>query len=308
MVNAVFRLFGIAGRYGGFSLFEVCRLCLVPSENAKKEMLMDWVGLLFEDAPITISGKRLHVRRIRHANGDGEGKPVLVFLHEGLGSIELWREFPQRLAYAAGCDAVVYDRMGHGNSSGFTEKRRASYLHTEAELFLSGLLDELNLTNVILVGHSDGGSIALLYASLFPSRVSGVITEAAHVFVEEEALSGIRKAVEIFLAGTLRKRLEKYHGENTAPMFHAWADTWLDPAFSGWNIESFLPGIKSPLLVIQGEEDEYGTLEQVTAIAEKSGGRTEALAVPACGHTPHLEAGELVLSAMEKHIKKNCTP
>ncbi len=267
---------------------------------------MEKSALIFEEFSVAVSDRRLHVRRIRHEGGEGEGKPVLVFLHEGLGSIDLWRKFPERLALAVGCDAVVYDRMGHGNASPLTEKRAQTYLHTEAEVFLAGLLTELSLDNVILVGHSDGGSIALLFAALFPERVSCVITEAAHVFVEEEALSGIRRAVSAYREGPLRRSLEKYHAGNTEAMFRGWADTWLDPGFASWNIESCLPDIKSPLLVIQGEGDEYGTLAQVAAIAAKSGGTAEPLVVPNCGHTPHLEAGEFVLEAMKKHIVESC--
>lgn len=221
-------------------------------------------------------------------------RPTLVFLHDSLGSIELWRDFPAALAEATQCNTLVYDRQGYGKSGPFTSPRAVNYLEQEAEV-LAQILAACGIHEAILFGHSDGGSIALLAAAKHPARIRGVITEGAHIFVEDITLAGIREAVEAYRTTNLPTRLQKYHGEKTEAVFWAWADTWLRDDYRHWNIEAFLPRITCPVLVMQGEQDEYGTLAQVAGIVQQVAGEAHQLIIPGSGHTPHREAREVVL-------------
>jgi pimeloyl-ACP methyl ester carboxylesterase len=254
---------------------------------------------------IRAAGHRIYAERIepgattRIANGT-----TLVFLHEGLGSVGQWRDFPSLLCEKTGLPALVYDRWGYGKSDPFTVPRPRDYLHDEARLGLPALLDECGIGSAILIGHSDGGSIALIYASMRPDRVRAVITEAAHVFVESVTLEGIREALNVYASTDLGKRLARYHGDKTDLVFHGWADTWLSPEFCDWNIEEVLPGVRCPVLVIQGIDDRYGTPAQVNAIERQVSGPAKALLVQ-CGHIPHAEAREEVLEGMARFIRES---
>lgn len=235
--------------------------------------------------------------------GATPGGTTLVFLHEGLGSIAQWRDFPQQVVAATGLKALVYDRVGHGGSGPLTAAREAYYLHQEAEEGLPAVLDACGISSPLLVGHSDGGTIALLYAANFPDRPRALVTEAAHVFVEEITLAGIRAAVEAYESGDLRGRLARHHGERTGPMFRGWSDTWLSPGFRHWSIEAALPHVRCPILAIQGEDDEYATPAQVQAIAAGAPRRTEVLLLPGCGHTPHQQARDRVLREIVRFVR-----
>lgn len=225
------------------------------------------------------------------------GRPVLVFLHYSLGSISLWRDFPERLATATGCNLMIYDRRGYGRSSSFAPGARSlRYLEEEAEV-LGKVLEKCDIRQAILFGHSDGGSIALIAAAFYPGMIMGIISEGAHVFVEEITLKGVLKAVEAYQTTKLRQKLEKYHGDNTHGVFMAWTETWLRPDFREWNIESYLPQISCPVLAIQGEQDEYGTIKQLEAIKEKVSGPVKLVLVPDVGHSPHKENTAKVLPA-----------
>lgn len=252
------------------------------------------------DFTIEAAGRRLRARRLLAPSGKDSG-PVLVFLHEGLGSIELWRDFPQELVKATGCDALIYDRWGHGLSERLDGKRPVNYLEEEAFRSLPQVLAQGGVDDAVLIGHSDGGSIALLFAARYGVR--GVVTEAAHVFVEEVTLAGIREAVKVYESSELKAKLSRYHGDNTESLFRGWADTWLSPEFRNWNIEDYLPEITSPLLVIQGEEDEYGSEAQMEAIISQVSGPARSLLVPGCGHTPHHQARAVVLEEMARFIR-----
>ena len=255
-----------------------------------------------KDFFVTASGHKLRVRRLTHPDKDGQdGRPTLVFLHEGLGSIEMWHDFPVAIMEATGCDAVIYDRWGHGKSDPLDEKRTLRYVHDEALGSLPEVLRELKVVDAILIGHSDGGSIALIFAAEFPNLIRGLISEAAHVFVEEITLDGIRQAVEIYQTTDLKEKLARYHGDNTERIFRAWYDTWLTPEFKQWNIEDCLPKINCPLLVIQGEDDQYATEAQVEAIARQVAG-SRSILIPNCAHTPHKEARDRVLKEMTEFI------
>jgi pimeloyl-ACP methyl ester carboxylesterase len=224
--------------------------------------------------------------------------PTLVFLHEGLGSVSAWRDFPARLAAATGLGAFVYSRRGYGRSDPLPGPFTTSFMHEEARA-LPAILEAASVRDPILVGHSDGASIALLHAALHPVR--GLALEAPHVFVEDVCLASIAALRERF--PELRARFEKHHGANTDAVFRAWTDAWLHKDFRAWNIEAALPAIRSPLLVIQGDADEYGTLAQVRALETHLTGRVETLVLPHCGHSPHRDAPEAVLEAMTRFVR-----
>ncbi|MGZ3606744.1 MAG: alpha/beta fold hydrolase [Syntrophales bacterium] len=229
-------------------------------------------------------------------------RPALVFLHEGLGSIGQWRDLPEQICVATGCPALVYDRWGHGGSDPLTESRRPCYLHDEALLSLPEVLEQCAIDKPILIGHSDGGSIAIIYAGTYPQKVAGIITEAAHVFVEDVTVEGIKRAVEIYESTDLKTRLDRFHGSNTDLMFRGWSNIWLSPEFRDWNIENCLPNVTCPLLVIQGKDDEYGTPAQVKAIVGTVVGPVRGLMIDNCGHIPHLQARERVFAEMVSFI------
>ena len=251
------------------------------------------------DQDVRLGNIVLRTRRFRRA---GRKSPVLVFLHDSLGCIETWRDFPQSLSARAGLDAFVYDRRGYGRSSPFGAGRRTiRYLHEEAGA-LFALLDAAGIGRSVLFGHSDGGSIALIAAAEQPGRVDAVITEGAHVFVEDATLDGVREARTIFESPELRERLARYHGSKADAVVSAWIDTWLSPEFRGWNIESCLPRIACPVLAIQGRRDEYGTEAQVEAIVRGAGPRARSLMLPGVGHTPHRDAAAAVLAASAEFI------
>lgn len=261
-----------------------------------------------ENLDLEVGGRRLRARRLRGTAPSRPGRSTLVFLHEALGSIELWKDFPETLVQATGLDALLYDRQGHGASDPLDQPRKADYLQTEALEVLPRVLEACEVDSAIPIGHSDGGTIALLFAAAHPAMVPCLITEAAHVFVEEITLAGIRRAVNAYRETALREKLARYHGDKTDALFAAWADTWLSPAFAGWNIEHCLPRVTSPTLVIQGADDEYGSLEQVERIAGGVSGPASSLIVPDCGHIPHLQALQQVLPAMASFIARRTNP
>jgi len=231
--------------------------------------------------------------------------PTLVFLHEGLGCVEMWRDFPARLADATGCGALAYSRLGYGRSDPCPLPRPVRYMHDEALAVLGELLEVAGVRECVLVGHSDGGSVALIYAGgTVAAPLRGVICEAAHVFCEDLTLRSIRQAGELFERGDLRPKLAKYHGANTDCAFRGWHDAWLDPDFRQWDLREYLPGVRVPLLAIQGADDPYGTVAQVEAIRKGVPGGAEVLMLPGCRHAPHREQPEATLEAMARFIRK----
>ena len=231
------------------------------------------------------------------------GGPVLVFLHEALGSAGLWRDFPAALAAATGLPAMAYSRRGFGGSDPRPLPLPTDYLDREADRSLPGILAALGIARPILVGHSDGATIALMHAGSAAGRaVEGVIAEAPHVFVEEETLTGIREALPVYRGG-LREKLLRHHGEQTDGVFHGWHDTWQTPEFRWWNCLDRLAQIHCPTIVIQGEGDQYGTQKQLDAIAERASGPVETLMLPDCGHSPHRDRRDEVLAVMTRFIR-----
>lgn len=242
---------------------------------------------------ITINGLRLEYRDFPAARADAA---TILLLHEGLGCVAMWRKFPEQLAAATACRVLVWSRAGYGGSDPYAAPRQPDYMHREALEALPAFADALGVAQAIVVGHSDGGSIALIYAGSFPERVLGVAVMAPHEFVEEETLRGIRAAVDVWNTTDLPAKLGKYHVD-AQRVFHDWADSWLSAAFRDWNIEAFLPKILCPVLAIQGEDDEYATMRQIEVIAEKVPG-TRLLKLAACGHSPHKDQPASVLAAL----------
>lgn len=235
-------------------------------------------------------------------NNPYSNRPTLVFLHDSLGCVALWRDFPAKLGELTRCNVLVYDRLGYGKSAPMPDvPRPVTYMEPEADI-LHELLNTLVIEAPILFGHSDGGTIALLTAAKYPETIKAVVSEAAHIFVEEITLKGIRGAMDAYQTTNLKKRLEKYHGNNTDILFRAWTQTWTREDFRDWSIEGFLHSISCPVLVIQGLDDEFGSLKQVEGIINNVSGRTEKQLIADCAHTPHKEAAEKTLSVTAAFI------
>lgn len=251
------------------------------------------------DSLIEVNGIRLYVQLVEKH----KGRPTIVFLHDSLGCVELWRDFPYWVTEATSCNLLIYDRKGYGRSEPMHSIHRTnSYLEDEADI-LNALLLQLNIPSAILFGHSDGGSIALITAAKYPSGIEAVISEAAHIFVEQETIEGLKAAVARYRETILKSRLIKYHGEKTDTVFRAWTETWLSEEYRTWNIEHFLPGITCPTLIIQGDRDEYGTMKQVQGIADGIKGRTEIFILSGVGHTPHRQASLETAEKAQQFIK-----
>jgi pimeloyl-ACP methyl ester carboxylesterase len=250
---------------------------------------------------INVNNKNLRLQSIVHP--DGKDKPYLVFLHEGLGCIELWKGFPEKVAAALGQNAIVYERQGYGQSDHLDLPRPKDYLQQEALLYLPELLQKLNIENPILFGHSDGGSIALIYAGAYPC--TALITEAAHIYVEDITIEGIEKVKANPDLDIIKQKLKKYHGDKTEDIFSAWADTWLDPDFKDWNISPLLKNISCPLLLIQGLDDEYATVGHIQKIKEAmpKAASINSFLPENCGHIPHLQAADAVFEKTVAFIK-----
>jgi pimeloyl-ACP methyl ester carboxylesterase len=218
-------------------------------------------------------------------------QPLMVFLHEGLGSVTMWRDFPARLCEAAQCRGLVFSRWGYGQSTPREGHERwpVSFMHHQAHDFLPAFFEALGLDTRTdrpwLYGHSDGGSIALLYAARYPDRVAGLVVAAPHTFVEDVCIASIEKARDGYVTTDLRSKLARYHADPDSA-FWGWNDVWLDPAFRAWDIRDELPAICCPVLAVQGIDDEYGTMAQIESIAQAVPG-TELLKLPDCGHSPH---------------------
>jgi pimeloyl-ACP methyl ester carboxylesterase len=250
-------------------------------------------------------GVVLSVRIGKHEKQNAE-RPVLVLLHEALGCIAMWKDIPEQLAAESGCDVVVYERQGYGLSSEITLPRDDDYLVEEGEVWLPRLINKLELSSVILIGHSDGGSVALIGAATLDSKVKGVITEAAHIYIDHLTTAGIKEAVERYKDTNLKDKLARYHGDRTDLLFRAWHETWLRERRFPMNLRPWLPRIECPALIIQGQDDCYGVPEQVSDICAGIGIHAEPLFLPECGHVPHFEARENFVSAVVSFVDGRC--
>jgi len=241
-------------------------------------------------------------QRLEYAwhGGARNDAPPIVMLHEGLGSLALWRDFPRQLADATRRRVLVYSRLGYGKSDPLTGPRGVDFMHTEALEILPLLLDSLGVDNPVLFGHSDGGSIALIHAARAHRSIAGVIALAPHVFVEHYGLDSIAAARRAYLDGDLRAKLARYH-DDAESAFWGWNDIWLHPDFAAWNIEALLPEIACPVLAIQGVDDEYGTMEQIDRL-ERGVRGAQRLELAACRHSPHRDQPDAVLAAVTSFL------
>lgn len=235
-----------------------------------------------------------------------QNRPPLVFLHEGLGSVAMWRDFPLRVAQATGARTLVYSRYGYGQSDLLTAPRHTDYMHREAQETLPDLLAVLEIERPVLIGHSDGASIALIHAGSAGCRkcgpVAGVIALAPHVFVEDISIRSIEQARVAYATTGLAQKLARYH-RDVDKTFWGWNDIWLAPDFRAWNIEAYLPRITCPLLAIQGEDDEYGTTRQLDAIVAGTAD-ADLLLLSDCRHSPHKDQPEAVLKAVSEFLDR----
>ena len=230
----------------------------------------------------------------------GEAADPLVLLHEGLGSVRLWKDFPARLGRATGRRVVSYSRYGYGTSATVALPRPVGYMHEEADRVLPLVLDRMGIDRPVLVGHSDGASIALLYAGR-RRPVSAIVAMAPHAFVEDCTVRGALAARAAYQDGPLRGRLARYH-DDVDTAFYGWNDIWLDPAFRGWSIEDRLPAVSAPVLLVQCRDDPYGTMEQLDRIEAAVRGPVERLVMDEGGHAPHAADPDRVLSAIAGFI------
>jgi pimeloyl-ACP methyl ester carboxylesterase len=263
---------------------------------------------------VDVLGQHLEYRWIGPRPVDA---PTIVFLHEGLGCQAMWRDFPDRMASATGCGALVYSRIGYGASDPVRGPRPIRFMHAEALDVLPAIVEHFKLEEVVLYGHSDGASIAIIYAGArfkglvgprgAPPRsgpVRALILEAPHVFVEPVCVERIARIAEEYKTTRLPEQLARHHGGNTDSMFKTWVDVWLRPEFRQWNIEEYLPSIESPVLVVQGEGDEYGTLRQVDAVVSQIKGPASSLVLSGCGHSPHSDQPTEVLQAAGRFVRE----
>ena len=236
----------------------------------------------------------------KHIKPEATTDYTMVFLHEGLGCTEMFKDFPKQLCNELNCKGFIYDRAGYGQSTGSLENRPINYLEKAADELHKVIKTHIT-GKIILFGHSDGGSIALVYAAKHPKLVKAIITEAAHVFVEDVTISGIKEAVIAFKQQKLAG-LQRFHGKRYAQVFWAWADTWLHPDFKQWQITHLLNLVTCPQLIIQGVNDQYGTMQQVNYIEKLTQGNS-FLFKPECGHSPHYEVPTLVLKECRIFVK-----
>jgi len=225
---------------------------------------------------------------------------MLVLLHEGLGSVSMWKDFPDVLAAATGCSVLAYSRYGHGASTELGEPRPVDYMHREALIALPQILAGLNIDRPVLIGHSDGASIALIHAG-GGHPVAGLALLAPHVFVEDITIDSIATTRRSFETTGLVDKLARYH-DHPQSMFRGWNDVWLKPEFRDWNIEAYVDAARAPMLLIQSDDDPYGTLAQIDAIARHASGSVEKLLLAGCGHSPHVDRREETVSAIKEFV------
>lgn len=237
------------------------------------------------------------------------GAPLLVFLHEGLGSVTMWKDFPQRLCEAVGCRGLVFSRWGYGASSPRASHERwpVDFMHHQALGFLPAFFTALGIDTAAsppwLYGHSDGGSIALIHAASFPERVAGLVVAAPHICVEDMTIRSIEQARDGYVTTSLRSKLARYHDDPDSA-FWGWNDVWLDPDFRRWNIRDLLPLVRCPVLAVQGHDDEYGTMAQIDGIA-RAARQCETLKLDDCGHSPHRDQPARLCAAAAEFIGRH---
>jgi len=252
---------------------------------------------------LTLSGRRVEYRDVLPEQQASD--VTLILQHDGLGCAATWRDIPDRLAKQTGCRIIVPSRFGYGGSSACDLPRPLDFMQSEGKFILPKLVDALNIGRHIVIGHSDGGSITLTYAGATPrDGLMGIVTIAAHVFCEQVCVDGIARTEAEFNSGPLKEALARYHGDNVDCAFNGWAGAWQDPEFRNWNIEAFLSGVEVPALIIQGRQDEYGTLEQVDRIVAGIGRHAVPCIIEDCGHSPHREQPDTLIRDIVTFVQK----
>lgn len=252
---------------------------------------------------LNIDGVSLEYRWFDPADERVGDAPTLVLLHEGLGCVAMWKDWPQALADQTGCPVFVYSRAGYGGSDPVPLPRPLTYMHHEGENVLSPVFDASEIEKCVLVGHSDGGSIALINAGhMQDPRVQALALMAPHVFNEQVCVDSIRQARVAFETGKLREGLARYHGDNVDVAFRGWNDAWLDPGFWHWNLEEYLPSVHIPVLLMQGRQDEYGTAAQIAAIERRITGPATVRWLDDCGHSPHRDQPQASIEAIHSFL------
>ncbi|CAM4284881.1 Alpha/beta hydrolase [Bordetella tumbae] len=267
--------------------------------------VLDTQGTQTAWADLHVQGRSMRLE-YRWLSPERQDAPLLIFLHEGLGSVAMWKDWPQRVCDAAACRGLVFSRYGYGQSTPrpAAEKWPVTFMHDQAREILPALLKALHIDaerdRPILFGHSDGGSIALLYAAMHPQAIAGLVVAAPHVFVEDVTIAHIEQARQAYLHTDLPAKLARYHADADSA-FWGWNDIWLNPAFRAWNIQEYLPRIKCPVLAIQGQDDEYGTMAQIHSIREAAA-QARLLKIPDCRHSPHIDQPDVVIRAVAEFI------
>jgi pimeloyl-ACP methyl ester carboxylesterase len=275
----------------------------MSSNQVMSEKHFRQVAVPLEDRTIELEIERISPERT--------SAPLIVFLHEGLGSIAMWGDWPDRLCEATGCRGLVFSRYGYGNSALRTmgQKWPIDYMEQEATDILPALFEVLGIDvaidKPILFGHSDGGTIALLHAAAFPSSVAAIVTVAPHVFVEEIGMARIAHLRQTYATGKLRGKLRPFHRDPDS-VFRGWSDLWLSEEFRSWSITGLLPAIACPVLAVQGEQDQYGTLEQVYAI-QRLVPQTQLVILDDCRHVPHQDQPQTLLNAVAAFVRSVCS-
>jgi pimeloyl-ACP methyl ester carboxylesterase len=253
---------------------------------------------------LTLNSKKIEIQW--HLKGQKD-HPVLIFLHEGLGCTRMWKDFPLKVSQNTGCPALIFSRFGYGNSDPCPLLWKLNFMHKEAVRILPEIIKKLQIKNYLLIGHSDGGSIGIIFAgSQYGKKLKGLkglITMAAHVFCEQITVDCIQQAKTNYKHHDFRQGLEKYHGSNTDNAFWGWNNVWLNPRFINWNIEKYLNRIKVPMLAIQGKDDQYGTQKQIESIKSRVE-HAETCLIEDCRHSPHQDQPEKVLKLMVQFIHR----
>lgn len=257
--------------------------------------------------PLPLDGSDLQIESQWLNAALGRERPLIIFLHEGLGSLAQWRDFPQRLCDAAQCRGLVFSRPGYGRSTRRTAPWPMDYLQRQTRGLLPAYFEALGVDDerLVLFGHSDGASLALLFGAYFPQRVRAIAALAPHLFIEDITVTGLRAAKAAYErpGSSLKAGLARYHDDSDSA-FYGWNDAWLRPDFQQWNIEADLRALACPVLALQGVDDEYGTLAQIEAVGRIHPTGTRVLALPECGHIPQRDQPEAVISATLQLIKE----
>lgn len=247
---------------------------------------------------------KLYVKEIKPFAADSP-KPTLVFLHDSWGCVEMWGDFPEALAKLSGLNALVYDRRGYGQSSPFAiDQRTKHYLHDEANELIK-VMNECGIRNVVIYGHSDGATIALIAAALYPNRIKGLVLECPHSFIENSGKDAVKATRERAKETTLLSSLEKFHGNKTSELFRLWHETWLSDYFADWSIVPLLKNISCPVLAFQGENDEFGTIEQLNILKQEIKTQVTVSEISNAGHTPRKEAEKETMKLLILFFEKD---